>query len=154
ELNAMQFRVAADWVVLALTLAAVAALSRRPRASSFEVLLMAAAVYFSFHSQRDTWLVPLVAAALLAGPSRRPAPERERLALTGGRVLAVAVALLLVVVAFAREPGRTEARLGAEVAAEYPEEAAAFVKRQGYKGPLYNDFNWGGYLIWRLPQHP
>ena len=33
-------------------------------------------------------------------------------------------------------------------------QAAAFVEKQGYPGPLYNHFNWGGYLIWRLPQLP
>ena len=25
------------------------------------------------------------------------------------------------------------------------------VQRHGYRGPLYNSFDWGGYLIWRLP---
>ena len=31
---------------------------------------------------------------------------------------------------------------------------AAFVAERGYSGPLFNDFNWGGYLIWALPQLP
>ena len=33
----------------------------------------------------------------------------------------------------------------------YPRGAALFVEKQGYAGPLYNHFDWGGYLIWRLP---
>jgi hypothetical protein len=28
------------------------------------------------------------------------------------------------------------------------------VAERGYPGPLYNDFNWGGYLIWKLPGLP
>jgi hypothetical protein len=28
------------------------------------------------------------------------------------------------------------------------------VEERGYEGPLYNAFNWGGYLIWRLPTLP
>jgi hypothetical protein len=37
---------------------------------------------------------------------------------------------------------------------EYPMTAVNFVKTHGYAGPLYNHFNWGGYLIWALPNVP
>ena len=37
---------------------------------------------------------------------------------------------------------------------DYPARAAAFDESRGYGGPLFNDFNWGGYLIWRLPGLP
>ena len=40
------------------------------------------------------------------------------------------------------------------IAKTYPVDAANFVDEQGYQGPLYNDYNWGGYLIWRLPHLP
>ena len=36
----------------------------------------------------------------------------------------------------------------------FPVEAARMVEEQGYAGPLFNDFNWGGYLIWALPELP
>ena len=36
----------------------------------------------------------------------------------------------------------------------FPIDAARFVAAHDYPGPLYNDFNWGGYLIWALPQYP
>ena len=41
-----------------------------------------------------------------------------------------------------------------EAAKLFPVDAAKFVAEKDYPGPLYNDFNWGGYLIWALPQHP
>jgi hypothetical protein len=37
---------------------------------------------------------------------------------------------------------------------DYPAAAAEFIERRGSSGPLYNYFDWGGYLIWRLPQLP
>ena len=40
------------------------------------------------------------------------------------------------------------------VAKTFPVQAAEFVADKGYAGPLYNDFNWGGYLIWALPHLP
>jgi hypothetical protein len=33
----------------------------------------------------------------------------------------------------------------------YPVGAANFIESQGYVGPLFNHFDWGGYLLWRLP---
>jgi hypothetical protein len=32
--------------------------------------------------------------------------------------------------------------------------AVAFVKQNRFPGPLYNNFDWGGYLIWSLPELP
>jgi hypothetical protein len=31
-----------------------------------------------------------------------------------------------------------------------PVRAVESIRTNGYAGPLYNDFNWGGYLIWAL----
>ncbi len=41
-----------------------------------------------------------------------------------------------------------------EVAKVFPVQAANVVEEKGYAGPLYNDFNWGGYLIWCLRRLP
>ena len=40
------------------------------------------------------------------------------------------------------------------IAKTYPVDAANFVDEKGYQGPLYNHYDWGGYLIWRLPRLP
>lgn len=47
----------------------------------------------------------------------------------------------------------SEFRLQEVVAAEFPA-SAAFVGEHKYTGPLYNHFDWGGYLLWRLPRVP
>ena len=36
----------------------------------------------------------------------------------------------------------------------YPVGAVQFIKEHSYPGPLFNDFDWGGYLIWNLPDYP
>jgi hypothetical protein len=48
----------------------------------------------------------------------------------------------------------TNLELEKVVAGDYPVEAARFVAARNFPGPLYNHFDWGGYLIWRLPQLP
>jgi hypothetical protein len=36
----------------------------------------------------------------------------------------------------------------------FPVGAVNFVKQNRFPGPLYNHFDWGGYLIWSLPELP
>lgn len=42
-------------------------------------------------------------------------------------------------------------RLGADDN-DYPADAAAFVKTRDIRGRMFNFFEWGGYLLWHLPQ--
>jgi hypothetical protein len=37
---------------------------------------------------------------------------------------------------------------------EFPVDAANFLRRIEPSGPIYNDFDWGGFLTWYLPQYP
>jgi hypothetical protein len=34
----------------------------------------------------------------------------------------------------------------------YPAQACDFVRTHHLPQPIYNSYNWGGYLLWRLPQ--
>jgi len=35
----------------------------------------------------------------------------------------------------------------------YPEDAVRFIREVGLQGPMYNLYNWGGYLMYFLPEH-
>jgi hypothetical protein len=74
--------------------------------------------------------------------------------MTPARALAVAIGVACVVFTVAWCRGLSERRLEQKIAANYPVAAAAFVEERKLPGPLYNDFDWGGYLIWRLPRLP
>jgi len=67
---------------------------------------------------------------------------------------AIAAAPMLGVLLLVAANRMSEAQLAANAARTYPTEAAAFIEKQALRGPLYNYFDWGGYLIWRLPQLP
>jgi hypothetical protein len=153
ELQAMTFRSPAHWVTLALTLGAAFAIGRRPGVSTLQLLLFAVAIVLGYRSARDAWLVVFAAASIVAMPS--PASARERLfplrpRFVAGVLVAAAAASALIWIRL----GISEATLEAQLAATYPAEAVAFVEQRQYPGPLYNHFNWGGYLIWRLPRLP
>ncbi len=37
--------------------------------------------------------------------------------------------------------------------AGHPYEAVQKIKQEGLKGNMFNEYSWGGYLIWKLPEH-
>jgi hypothetical protein len=154
ELTALDFREAWDWVILVLAVATAYALGRRARPPSFEVLLFALAVVLAFRARRDVWLIALAALVVLPGAVPDVKALRGRLALTFPRVALAVLLALGAAAAAGRAKGLSEERLLAAEAEVFPARAAAHVAGRGYAGPLYNHFNWGGYLIWRLPHLP
>jgi hypothetical protein len=153
ELKALEFRGQADWIVLALTGAACWTLGRR-KASAFEALLLVSTAWFSFRARRDLWFVILADLTILASAGSRLG-WTEPVFRLGARGLAfIGAGLLLVVGGCVWFHDLSRAGLERRVAQVFPVEAARVIAERGYRGPLYNDFNWGGYLIWALPNMP
>ena len=70
--------------------------------------------------------------------------------LTWRRWLVVAGVVLIAALLSIKARGLSEGLFEQRVAARFPVQAAAYVRDHGCEGPLFNDFNWGGYLIWQL----
>jgi hypothetical protein len=153
ELTALDFREPSDWAVLAMTGAGAFVLGLRRKRSAFEILFFAAAAWFTFRAKRDVWFMALAAAAIMA-TAGSPSVVPDRFALTKLRALFVAAMLVVVLFIVGQIRDLSDRHLEALVAEIHPVAAAAVVQKRGYPGPLYNHFNWGGYLIWRLPDLP
>jgi hypothetical protein len=153
ELRALEFREACDWVMLALTGAACWALGRR-RPGAFEVLLLVVAAALAFRARRDLWFVVLADLLILASAGPGVGPLGRPFSLAAGPRALVALALAVLAAFCAWVQDLSPAGLARRVDSAFPAAAARAVRRQGLAGPLYNDFNWGGYLIWALPGMP
>ena len=71
----------------------------------------------------------------------------------GGRVIAGGIALLSLV-AFISSLWGGETFFKRSVSSFYPVAASSFILDSGIKGNIFNDYDWGGYLIWRMyPTH-
>jgi hypothetical protein len=148
ELQALPFRDPANYVVLFLAMASVAILGWQRRIVSFDGALLTFAILLSFRSQRDVWIVAIVAVIILA-PSLPKARKPSELASAAVTTAALAIAALIVAGSF-RIFGINNSNLQARLQQQMPVRAVEFVRQHGYPGPVFNDFNWGGYLIWSL----
>ena len=145
ELHAPAFRDSQDFLTLFLSLGATAALSHRWRC--FEALLLVFAIVLGFRSQRDVWLIACAAAVILAsGLSFGQRTPRRLVPAATAWALGVASLLVLAVTAL---PFRRQ-RLEDTLSRSFPVGALTFLKSVPHRQPLYNTYDWGGFLIWNL----
>lgn len=150
ELQAMPFRDPVDWTVLALAMASVGTLARQRRPSPFHSLLLTFGIVLAFRSQRDVWVLAIVSAATLAIFARPN--ERTVLSSLARYNPSLIGAALLLLLASSRYIGIRNCQLEKRLVTSLPVSAAEYIRRVGYSGPIFNDYGWGGYLMWSLHQ--
>ena len=147
--------------LLLLATFSVLALSNK-RARPRELLVLAVTAWATLRSGRNVAFFALVATPVLAehswsflrnlgwGQSPISSSQRKRERSSSLRLvlnLALAVIVFVVVVIAARraiaDQPMTEAR-------EFPAAAVEFIRKQRPPQPIYNEYTWGGYLIWKL----
>ncbi len=150
ELRAMSFRQPQHYVVVLLALCAAVAIGwRRERKLLWPILLVFATVV-ALRSVKEIWFLSTIATCAIADGWVAGAWQERALFATRERLL-VAVAVVAMLVAGWRRYDVSNAWLEMQVAGNFPEVASQYIEKNHLQGPLYNDFNWGGYLIWRLP---
>jgi hypothetical protein len=148
ELSAISFRSLDDWCLLLIALAATAVLAKARRAMFFEMILLAVSIVISFRSQRDIWMLAIAGSAILsAGLAKHP--EDDPVTLGFALPIAVSATVLYVLLAFVAI-GVNNRQLQVKLENDLPVRAVEVMKQQGWGGPIYNDYNWGGFLIWSL----
>jgi hypothetical protein len=160
ELAAINFRRPEHFAQLLLLMVASFAVGQSRRRDLFRPLLLIATAMVSFRAMRDSWFVSMACGVVIAEaigcsarhatvqggakPAIRPAVQYAMAA-----VLAIGMSFAL-----ARRDGISLPALAGVIDRVYPLRAAEFIERSNLQGPMYNDFNWGGFLILRLPGHP
>lgn len=150
EMTALPFRTLADFVLLFLALGAAGVLFRYRKLPPFETLALALAAVLSFRSRRDLWVMAITAGAILAAgiPSRPRKEHREGLPLWA---LAVSAATIVAVLAgSAALMHLNNDKLRSLMAKEMPVNAVDVIRERHYDGAVFNNYDWGGFLLWRL----
>lgn len=152
EFQALSFKYFHQYLELLLAIAAYFAVGWRKKIDPFNLALLIFASVFAFRTWRDAWFLCLTAAAVIAD-APAPEPERERgIGFPGWASVAIASVLLLTLAA--RNTDFNTRSLDHFISSEYPVDAANFLRRNPVGGPLYNSFDWGGFLIFYMPEYP
>ncbi|MGB8063569.1 MAG: hypothetical protein WCF26_16870 [Candidatus Sulfotelmatobacter sp.] len=151
EFQALRFRNYSDFVQLLLTGFAFYALGSQKRLDPFLLALLSIASIVGFRTARDSWFICIPAAACIAE------------ALEGGKraysdtiaeKLGLAVVVALLITLYARSMGFNSPNLRLAIADMYPVQAINFLHDHPQRGPLYNTFDWGGFISWYMPEYP
>jgi hypothetical protein len=152
ELQALSFEYFNQYLELLLAVGAYFAIGWKKKIDPFKFALLIFATVFAFRTWRDAWFICVIAAAIIAD---FPASEEERdppLQLSGWAIVTAASIVLLL--ASVRSTDFTTRGLDRAITGEYPVDAVNFLRRNPVGGPLYNSFDWGGFLIFYMPQYP
>ncbi len=151
ETRAMAFDRKVHFVVLIAALAAAYVLGRKRRIEPLWTILLLWGAVMSFHAERDLWLVTVIAFALLAQHIAKTFPETRAIQ---PRVWLAAFACVLIIVAVRFKSAPSSHELRGIVSNKLPLGAVAYIHEHHLKGPIYNDFDWGGFLIYAMPEMP
>jgi hypothetical protein len=153
ELLPLSFRDLTDWLVLGLTVAAAFVLGWQRAWLPFPTLLLLMGTFLAFRARRDVWVLALAAVFIISEFGRFVRSEPS-FGFTKLRTICVIVALTVASYMIGLHRQISEQELESAVERQYPVAAVKFINEKNYTGPLYNHFNWGGYLIWALPRLP
>ena len=153
--QAMNFKQPQDYLLLLLTMGAFLTLGIRRSRDLFQILLLTGCTLLSFHSQRDAWMATLAAIAILGDGAWREDADVSNTRVLERWIPATAAALVsmaILVAAIWRLPG--DNALIAKVAEHYPVAASDYIRNHQLAQPLFNAYEWGGFLMWYLPEYP
>ena len=164
DYKAPGFRQPQDYILLLLAMSAFLALGLRRSRDLFLITTLAIAAGLSFHAQRDVWLTVVVSVAVIGemigekigGQADTPERDDGPPAKSQSKVflIAIASAIVVIIVGAAALTPRTETALLAKAAQAYPVNASNYIRQHQLPQPIFNSFEWGGFLTYYLPDYP
>lgn len=152
EFQPLSFKYPSQCIELLLAVAGFFSLGWQKKIDPFKFSLLVLASVFAFRTWRDAWFVCLVSAAIIA--DYRPPRENRDPKISFPGWVGVGAASILLLVLSARSTDFNTRSLDHAISTEYPVDAVNFLRRNPVGGPLYNSFDWGGFLIFYMPQYP
>lgn len=155
EMRAMSFRQPQNYALMLVIMAAFLVMGRRRSLRVFELLALALATLVGFRIQREAWMAVLLAIPIIADATGvfgkgLESPDEPR-AKWENAVVGVMVASILLFTGF-RMPRHDTLR--SRLSQSFPVKACDFIRDQHLPQPLFNEYSWGSFLTWYLPEYP
>lgn len=157
ELQPVGYTLKVQYLPLLVTAAAFYALGKSKRISVYQALLLVTATLVSVRTVRDTWFICFTAAIIIAetlGSARQQKPERASARQTLLETAGVGISWALLILLLALNMQFNTRGLNRAISADFPVGACNYLRQTMPPGPMYNSFNWGGFLTWYLPMYP
>ena len=152
----MNFHQPQDYALLLLIMAAFLTLGIRRSRDAFLIAMLAGCTAFSFYAQGENWLATLASLAVIG--AARPtsdlvAAQAERAGWHELLPAAATSAALLLLVFVLWVPHRGDVVLNS-VTTQLPVRACDYIRGHQLPAPLFNEYLWGSFLVWYLPEYP
>ena len=154
ELQGLNFRTYNQFLELLLGVAAYFAIGWHKRIDPFKLALLLCASLFAFRTWRDGWFLCVIAGAVIIDFPAEEIDGQSDSPLRLSEWAAVAVASALLLLLAAQATNFNLRGLDRAISKAYPVDAANFIRRTPLGGPLYNSFDFGGFLTFYLPSYP
>ena len=154
--TAMSFRQPQDYALLLLAMAAFVCLGMRRVRRVFPLWLLILSMIVAAGFERMAWLAVMASLAVIGdeawgeGVEVREPPQIEWKLAGVAVAMAVAVGAAAFVVKVAHKPDQLLAR----AAQSLPVAASDYIRQHELPKPLFNMREWGGWVIWYLPEYP
>jgi hypothetical protein len=152
ELQPLTFQVPSHYLQVLLTGAGFVALVRKRKVDLFKTGMLIVATVIGYRTMRDSWFICIAAAACIADvPAEEGAQDRAE---TWFECLGLAAFLVVAGLLSARNTDFNRSGLDATISSAFPVDAVNYLRNHPQPGPLYNTLDWGGFLIWYMPDYP
>lgn len=139
-------------VCLIISAAAIWSVGYYRESRPFVLVFLAWALFTGFHLSRDSWVLVVASCFVIAATNSDLIKIEEVIRLRS--ILGASAIVLILFAGLWRMRHIDRQHLEATVTENYPVDAADYIERNRLRGPLFNTFGWGGYLMWRLPFLP
>lgn len=152
ELQSPSFSNFTYYIFLFILMAGFYAVGFRKKIDAFQLSLLLVSSVCAFRTVRDAWFVAIPATLFIAD---FPASEADQdPAFTSPELLALCGAMAVMAFLLASNMGFNNRGIDLSISNEYPVDAANYLRKLQPPGPIYNSFDWGGFLTWYLPEYP
>jgi hypothetical protein len=148
----MAFDHPTHFLALGLTIFAAIVLGRSRQLKPLWLVLLVWAAISAFKAERDIWVLAIIGVALIASETQTRQVQTNGLSASGRLIAVTCIALAVISSLVWLMPGNKE--LLSNIGLVYPVGPVAYIHEHKIKGPIFNDFNWGGFLIYALPDMP
>jgi hypothetical protein len=153
ELHPMLFRSPDSWLVLTLTITAAFFLGWRRQWLPFPTLLFLTGAMLAFRARRDAWFLAITAVWII-GDCSRALWHGCSFVFSRAQIAFSAFSLIVTLLIFSIFRQIFASSLQEIIAESFPVRAVDYVNAHQLPGPLFNDYDWGGFLVWSLPRLP